>query len=114
MDDCIFCKIAEKIIPADVVYEDGEVLGFRDLNPQAPEHFIFIPKKHISTLNDLDAEDASLVGDIVFKIMETAKRLGISDEGYRTVINCNRAAGQEIFHLHVHVMGGRKFSWPPG
>ncbi len=113
-DDCIFCKIAKKEIETAVVYEDDEVIAFKDINPQAPVHFLFIPKKHIETLNDISAEDAVLVGRMVAKMRDAAREQGIAEDGYRVVMNCNRNAGQEVFHLHAHLLGGRKFSWPPG
>ncbi len=112
--DCIFCKIANKEIPADIVYEDETMIAFKDINPQAPVHLVFIPKKHVETMNDLGDEDAGLLEKIFRKIKAVAKDNGIADGGYRTVINCNRDAGQEVFHIHVHLLGGRKFSWPPG
>lgn len=113
-NDCIFCKIAGKSIKAGVVYEDDEVMAFKDLNPKAEIHLLFIPKKHIPTVNDIREEDAALVGRIFLRIKEIAKEQGISDAGYRIVANCNKDAGQEVFHLHFHLLGGRKFSWPPG
>jgi len=113
-DDCLFCKIADKKIQTEIVYEDEEVLGFKDVNPQAPVHFLFIPKRHIPTLNDITEEDAALLGRMLHIIKEVAAKENISEEGYRVVANCNKNAGQEVFHLHVHLLGGRKFRWPPG
>jgi len=112
--DCIFCKIAKKEIETDVIFEDEDILAFKDLNPKAPVHLLFIPKKHIPSMNDLAEEDASILGRMLLKAKETAKKHGISEDGYRIVINCNKNAGQEVFHLHAHLLGGRKFSWPPG
>jgi len=113
-NDCIFCKIANKEIAADIVYEDEEMLGFRDIAPKAPVHFLFIPKRHISTLNDVSGQDADLLGRMLLRIKEAAAKENISEEGYRVVANCNKSAGQEVFHIHFHLLGGRKFSWPPG
>lgn len=113
-NDCIFCKIVHKDIDAQIVYEDDEILAFRDINPQAPVHIIFIPKKHIETFNDVSASDAGLVAKMLMKTKEIALDEGVADEGYRVVINCNYNAGQEVFHLHVHLLGGRSFAWPPG
>jgi histidine triad (HIT) family protein len=113
-DDCLFCKIAKGEIKSDVVYEDDEILAFKDINPKAPVHILFIPKKHIPTLNDVSEGDAGLLGKIVLKAREVAKEHGVADEGYRVILNCNRNAGQEVFHIHVHLLGGRVFTWPPG
>lgn len=113
-NECIFCKIAKGEIKTEVVYEDAEILAFKDVNPQAPFHVLFIPKKHIPTLNDVEESDSGLLGRILMKVKEAAVQNGIAEEGYRTVINCNKDAGQEVFHIHVHLLGGRKFNWPPG
>ncbi len=113
-DDCIFCKIANNIIETEIVYQDGEITAFKDNNPQAPVHVLFISNKHIETLNDVSADDGALLGDMLIKIKRFAEEKGISEDGYRLVINCNKNAGQEVFHLHVHLLGGRKFTWPPG
>jgi len=112
--DCIFCKIANKEIPSEIIYEDEEIVGFKDLNPQAPIHFLFISKKHIPTLNDIKKDDAQLIGKIVLRVKETAKKYDLADDGYRVVLNCNKNAGQEVFHIHAHLLGGRVFNWPPG
>ncbi|RKY42565.1 MAG: histidine triad nucleotide-binding protein [Candidatus Makaraimicrobium thalassicum] len=112
--DCIFCKIANKEIETAVVYEDEEIIAFKDIKAMAPVHFLFVPKRHIGTLNDISGQDAGLLGRLLAKIKELAMDSGIAEEGYRVVINCNKNAGQEVFHLHVHLLGGRKFSWPPG
>ena len=114
MSDCIFCKIVEGDIPANKVFEDDDVVAFRDLNPQAPTHVLVIPKKHIETLNDLQAEDAELVGKMYLAAKKVAEDEGIAEAGYRTVFNCNRDGGQEVYHLHLHVLGGRQMTWPPG
>ena len=112
--DCIFCKIINKEIPAEIVFEDDAVIAFHDNDPQADIHLMVIPKKHIETLNDLSEEDASLIGKIFTIIKSLAKDSGVSEDGYRVVVNCNKDAGQEVFHVHFHLLGGRKFTWPPG
>lgn len=114
MTDCLFCKIINKDIPASVVYEDDEVLGFNDINPQAPHHVLFIPKRHISTLNDLQDSDAALVGKLYLAARALTAKLGVAEDGYRTVMNCNRNAGQTVFHIHLHMLAGRAMHWPPG
>lgn len=113
-NDCIFCKIAAGEIPADKVYEDDLMVCFKDVNPRSPVHLLLIPKKHIPTLNSICPEDSALLGEMVMKASEIAAFSGISDDGYRVVVNCNRSGGQEVYHLHIHIMGGRDFSWPPG
>ncbi|MFH1799124.1 MAG: histidine triad nucleotide-binding protein [Candidatus Omnitrophota bacterium] len=113
-DDCIFCKMVEKNVNAETVYEDEEVMAFKDLKPQAPVHFLFIPKKHISTLNDISCQDVVLIGNLFARIKEVAHKKGLDKDGYRVVVNCGKNAGQEVFHLHAHLLGGRVFSWPPG
>ena len=113
-NDCIFCKIAGKTIPAKTVFENDELVAFNDINPQAPVHVLIIPKKHIETLNDLSGRDAEIAGKMLMAAKEIAWDLGISKDGYRVVMNCGRSAGQEVFHLHAHLLGGRKFTWPPG
>ena len=112
--DCIFCKIVKKEIPAKIVYSDKDVLAFEDINPQAPIHIIIISQKHIEKLAEINESDISLIGRMVFIATKIAKEKKISDSGYRLVLNCNRDAGQTIFHIHLHLLGGRKFSWPPG
>ncbi len=114
MNDCIFCKIAAGEIPADIVYDDGEVLAFRDINPEAPVHLLLIPRRHIATLNDLSEADAALVGRLYLAGKLIAAKLGVAESGYRTVINCNRDAGQLVFHIHMHLLAGRELGWPPG
>ena len=114
MSECIFCKMVAGEIRPDVIYEDDDVLVFNDIHPQAPTHFLVIPKTHIATLNDLDEAQAPLVG----KLFLTAKRIaadrGFAGPGYRTVLNCNAQAGQTVFHVHLHVLAGRLMGWPPG
>lgn len=112
--DCIFCKIAEKKIPAKLVYEDDKVVAFDDINPQAPTHTLIIPREHIPTVNDLHPEHNALVGHMFQVAKEIARIKGIAESGYRSVFNCNRDSGQEVYHIHLHVLGGRKMSWPPG
>jgi len=114
MGDTIFGKIIRREIPADIVYEDDDVLGFRDLNPQAPVHVLFIPRKPLPTLNDAQPEDAELLGKVLLAAADYAKQVGLAEQGYRTVINCNEHGGQTVFHLHVHLLAGRRLGWPPG
>lgn len=114
MTDCIFCKIVSGDIPGDIVYQDDDVLAFRDLNPQAPTHILVIPKRHISTLNDLQNSDAELVGKMYLAAKKIAADEGIAEDGYRTTMNCNAMAGQTVFHIHLHLLGGRPMGWPPG
>jgi len=114
MSDCIFCKIIAGEIPATVVHETDDVLAFRDLGPQAPTHVLVIPKRHIATINDMRDSDAELVGKLYLAAQKVAADEGISESGYRTVMNCNEGAGQTVFHMHLHVLGGRPMTWPPG
>lgn len=114
MSDCLFCKMVSGEIKPDVVYEDAEVLAFRDLHPQAPTHVLVVPKLHISTLNDVQPEQAPLIGKLFLAAQQVAQKEGIAERGYRAVINCNREAGQSVFHIHLHVLGGRGMQWPPG
>lgn len=114
MSDTIFAKIIRREVPADIVYEDDEVLAFRDLDPQAPVHVLFIPKKPIATLNDASPADAALLGKLLLAAAAYAKSEGFAEDGYRTVINCNLHGGQTVFHLHVHLLAGSRLSWPPG
>jgi histidine triad (HIT) family protein len=114
MADCLFCKIAAGDIPAKKVHEDSDSVAFRDINPQAPTHVVIIPRRHIETLNDLQPGDAEAVGKLFLVAKEIAKQEGIAEPGYRTVFNCNQAAGQTVFHIHLHLLGGREFGWPPG
>ena len=110
----IFTKIINKEIPADILFENENVLAFRDINPQAPIHFLVIPKKEISTLNDLEETDKDIVGELFMVAKNLAKKEGIADSGYRTVFNCNKHGAQTVYHIHLHVLGGRQLSWPPG
>ncbi len=113
-DECLFCRIAKKEIPADIVLEDEDVLAFRDINPQAPTHVLVIPKRHITSTVDLTAEDDALVGKVVRTGAEIAKSEGHGDKGFRLVLNAGPDAGYSVFHVHLHVLGGRKLEWPPG
>ena len=114
MADCLFCKMIAGEIKPDIVFEDDEVLAFRDVNPQAPLHVLVIPKIHISTVNDLTPEHASLVGRMYLAAQKIAADEGVAEPGYRMVMNCNAEAGQSVYHIHLHVLGGRPMSWPPG
>lgn len=114
MDNCLFCKIINGDIPAEKLYEDDNVLAFSDINAQAPLHALVIPKKHIATINDLQADDAELIGQMYMAAKQIANQAGYADTGYRTVINCGEAAGQTVFHIHLHVLAGRDLAWPPG
>jgi len=113
-EDCVFCKIAKKEIPAAIVYEDKDIIAFNDIKPQAPVHVIVIPKRHIDRVSDLSNENTGLAGKLIIASNSIAREKGIVDGGYRMTINCNRDAGQEVFHMHIHVLGGRKMGWPPG
>ncbi len=114
MSDTLFAKIIRREIPADIVYEDDEVLAFRDINPQAPVHVLFVPKRPIATLNDVGEADAALLGKLVLAAARWAKQQGFAERGYRCVLNCNRDGGQTVFHLHLHLLAGRAMQWPPG
>ena len=114
MADCLFCKIIHREIPATLVYEDDRVLAFNDINPHAPTHVLVVPKRHIATLNELSTEDDRLVGELVRRATAIAGEHGLSAGGYRTVFNTNRDAGQTVFHIHLHLLGGRAMTWPPG
>src|SRR5690606_20233936 len=111
---CIFCKIAAGEIESNIVYRDERIVAFRDLNPQAPTHVLVIPRKHVATINDLGAEDAETAGRLFLVAAEVAKSEGVDESGYRVVMNCGEGAGQSVFHIHLHVLGGRAFRWPPG
>jgi histidine triad (HIT) family protein len=111
---CLFCRIIKREIPAAIVYDDDQLLAFKDINPQAPTHVLIIPKRHIATLNDLQPGDDALVGAMTRAAATIASQAGIADEGFRTVFNTNGGAGQTVFHIHLHLLGGRGLSWPPG
>ena len=114
MKDCLFCKVIAKDIPGQIVYEDNELMAFKDISPQAPLHMLIVPKRHIATLNDLAPEDDALVGSMFRRAAALAREHGYEERGYRTVFNCNRDAGQTVFHIHLHVLAGRGLTWPPG
>jgi histidine triad (HIT) family protein len=113
-DDCLFCKILAGEIPADIIFESDDAIAFRDINPQAPTHVLIIPRRHVATINDLEAGDELLVGNLFLVARKIAADEGIADAGYRVAMNCNEAAGQTVFHLHLHLLGGRQLGWPPG
>jgi histidine triad (HIT) family protein len=112
--DCLFCKIINHDIPASIVYEDDRLVAFSDINPQAPTHLLIVPKRHIGTLSDLSPADDQLIGEMTRRAAALAKERGISAGGFRTVFNTNRDAGQTVFHIHLHLLGGRRMEWPPG
>lgn len=113
-DDCLFCKILAGEIPADIIFESDDAIAFRDINPQAPTHALIIPRRHVATINDLEEGDAALVGNLFLAAKKIAADEGIAEAGYRVAMNCNEAAGQTVFHLHLHLLGGRQLGWPPG
>ena len=110
----IFKRIINKEIPADILFENDNVIAFRDVNPVAPVHFLVIPKKEIPTLNDIDENDKDIIGELFLVAKKLAKIKGLEKKGYRTIFNCNEDGGQTVFHIHLHVMGGRQMEWPPG
>ena len=114
MGDCIFCKIIKGEIPSKKVYEDKDIFAFEDVNPQAPVHVLIVPKKHIEKSLDATGQDKELIGSIFMAANKLAKEKGIAESGFRLVVNCNRDSGQEVFHIHFHLLGGRKMKWPPG
>ena len=114
MTQCLFCKMIARQIQPDTVYETDEGLPFRDIHPQAPTHVLVIPKRHIATINDIGTEDTELIGKLYLAAARVARDAGFAEEGYRAVMNCNGRAGQTVFHLHLHVLGGRDMNWPPG
>ncbi len=114
MSDDLFMKIIDREIPADIVHEDDELLAFRDIDPQAPVHVLVVPKRRIPTINDLAGDDAGLVGRMVLAARQIAADEGLSEDGYRLVFNCNDKGGQSVFHIHLHLLGGRQMEWPPG
>ncbi len=114
MADELFLKIIQREIPADIVYETDDVLAFRDINPQAPTHILIIPKDLIPTVNDIEESQAELIGKLVLAAQQLAKEQGIDEDGYRLVMNCNQHGGQAVYHIHLHLLGGRQLEWPPG
>ncbi len=114
MADCLFCKIAAKEVPAKILHEDADSVAFEDIQPQAPMHALVIPRKHIATVNDIAPQDEALVGKLFRVAAKLARARGFDGAGYRVVMNCNRDANQLVFHIHLHVLGGRKMTWPPG
>jgi histidine triad (HIT) family protein len=114
MSETIFSKIIKREIPADIIYEDDDVLAFNDVNPQAPVHFLVIPKTPIATVNDIQPQQAELIGKLYLAAQKLALEKGFADDGYRLVMNCNEQAGQTVFHIHLHVLAGRSLTWPPG
>lgn len=114
MQDCLFCKIIKREIPAEIVFENEDVLVFKDIKPVAPTHLLVIPKKHISTLFDLEEEDTLIMGRVQLAVNQVARELGLIDRGFRLVVNCGRDAGQLVMHIHYHLLAGRPLQWPPG
>ena len=114
MSETLFSKIINREIPAEILYEDEDVLAFRDISPQAPVHFLVIPKQVIPTLNDVQPEQAEVIGKMVLAAQQIAREQGVAEGGYRLVMNCNEDGGQTVYHIHMHVLGGRPMSWPPG
>lgn len=114
MNDCIFCKIASGAIPATLLHDSERVIAFRDLNPQGPHHLLIVPKRHIATINDLTPADAALTGELIDVARQLAAELDIAEKGYRLVFNCNADGGQSVYHIHLHLIGGRGMRWPPG
>ncbi len=112
--DCLFCRIVDGDIPAEVIHESESTVAFRDITPQAPTHVLIIPRRHISTMNDLTTGDEELVGSLYLAAKEVAQQEGLVDDGYRVVMNCGEGAGQSVFHIHLHLLGGRLLNWPPG
>ena len=114
MNECLFCKMVSGVIPCDKVHENENVLAFRDIDSKAPTHILIIPKKHITTLNEINENDQDLLGELLLTAKKIAKDEGINTSGYRTVFNCNSDGGQTVFHIHMHLLGGRPMAWPPG
>lgn len=113
-NDCLFCKIVEKKIPADIVYESENIIAFKDIEPKAPIHCLIIPKKHISTINDIDGSNSNIIGLMYEAAAQLARTLNVDKDGYRVVMNCNSNGGQTVYHVHLHFLAGRRLSWPPG
>ncbi len=114
MSDCLFCRIERGELPAEIIFQDEELLAFRDIQAQAPTHVLVIPRRHVATLDEFSADDAALIGRLHLAAAQIAREEGIVEAGYRTVINCNAGAGQTVFHVHLHLLGGRRMTWPPG
>jgi len=114
MEDCIFCKIINKKIPASIIYEDEKIIAFDDIKPKAPVHVLLIPKKHYASLNDVPDGDKSILAHLLLKARQIAYDKGIGEDGYRLVLNTGGNSGQEVFHIHLHLLGGRRMTWPPG
>lgn len=112
--DCLFCSIVERDIPADIVFADDKVVAFRDVNPQAPTHILIIPRQHIATINDVDQDNAAIISHMTLTAKALAAEQGHAEDGYRLVFNCNGDGGQTVFHIHMHLLGGRQLGWPPG
>ena len=112
--NCLFCKIANKQIPAKIVFEDDDVVAFEDINPQAPTHILLIPRTHVPSLDQLGAQHHEMIGGVVERAAAIASDRKLNERGYRLVVNCGEGAGQSVFHVHIHLLGGRSFSWPPG
>lgn len=113
-NDCIFCKIASGKLPAEIYYEDEEIIAFRDIHPVAPTHLLIIPRRHIATANEFTGEESALIGKLSITAARIAHELRVDQSGYRLVMNCHRDAGQTVFHVHLHLLAGRRFNWPPG
>lgn len=114
MTDCPFCRIAAGEIAAELVFKNDAVVAFRDINPQAPTHILIIPRRHIATINDIGENDRELLGEMYLVAAQLARQEGFAEDGYRVTMNCNEGAGQTVFHIHLHLLGGRRFGWPPG
>ena len=114
MSDCLFCKIVSGQIKSNIIYEDDDVLAFDDINPRAPVHKLIIPKKHIATINDIEIDDQWVIGKVIYTAQQVAKQCGVDEQGYRLVFNCNEEGGQEVYHIHCHLLAGRAMQWPPG
>jgi histidine triad (HIT) family protein len=112
--DCLFCKIAQQQIPAKIIHQDEQIVAFRDISPQAPVHALVIPRRHITTLNDIGPADSGLLGHMIVTAQQIAAQDGIDETGFRLVMNCNRDGGQTVYHIHMHILGGRAMHWPPG
>ena len=112
--DCLFCKMVAGQVPVEIVYQDKDIIAFDDIHPKAPHHKLIIPRKHLSTLNEMTAEDKDLMGHMLYTAKQLAKELGFAESGYRIVMNCNADGGQVIFHVHLHLLGGKFLKWPPG